>query len=507
MNFPVWDLGFAHGLLIGVVAILHVFVSHFAIGGGFFLVLTEVLARRRNNAELLGYLKTHSRFFILVTLVFGAISGVGIWFTIGLINPAGTSALIRAFVWGWAIEWVFFIVEITAALIYYYGWDRMSAGGHMAVGAIYAGAAWLSMVVINGILSFQMTPGHWIQTHDFWQGFFNPTYFPSLLTRTFFSLGLAGLFALVTGSRIRSPLFRRWLVSYAGFWTIIPLIASVLLSFWWWSAVPTPITDLVAGEMPVSMLVYRIIPTLTIILAALVLIGPLLLPRIVTLPFALLILIGGLVVMGAGEWLREAVRKPYIIFDYMYVNGIRTAEATEIVGQGYLETARWVPATEGLSPEATGEAIFRVACLNCHARDGYNGLRNPVLGWDPEFARGVVKRLEHLRGPMPPWLGTDAEAGAVAAWLVSLNPPESRLEPGVDDRPAFGKRIFESRCAICHTVDGFRPIRELVEGSSAEDLSEYLQDMESDVMPPFTGDDSEQMALAAYLARLGGETR
>ena len=45
MNYPVWDIP-ASGLLIAVIAILHVFVSHFAVGGGLFLVLVERKARR-----------------------------------------------------------------------------------------------------------------------------------------------------------------------------------------------------------------------------------------------------------------------------------------------------------------------------------------------------------------------------------------------------------------------------------------------------------------------------
>ena len=48
MNYPVWDIP-ASGLLIAVIAILHVFVSHFAVGGGLFLVLARAQgpARRR----------------------------------------------------------------------------------------------------------------------------------------------------------------------------------------------------------------------------------------------------------------------------------------------------------------------------------------------------------------------------------------------------------------------------------------------------------------------------
>ncbi len=93
MNYPVWDVAFGAGLPIAAVSILHVFVSHFAVGGGLFLVLTEKRDYRTSDGELLKWLKSHTKFFVLVTVVFGAVSGVGIWFTIGLINPSATSSL------------------------------------------------------------------------------------------------------------------------------------------------------------------------------------------------------------------------------------------------------------------------------------------------------------------------------------------------------------------------------------------------------------------------------
>jgi len=184
MNYPVWEVAFGAGFLIALVAILHVFVSHFAVGGGLFLVLTERRARRNNDEALLGWLKAHTKFFVLVTVVFGAISGVGIWFTIGLIGPTATSNLIHVYVWGWAIEWVFFFVEITAALLYLYGWDKLEGRLHEWFGWVYFIAAFASMVVINGIITFMLTSGSWVENHQFWKGFFNPTFFPSLAFRS-----------------------------------------------------------------------------------------------------------------------------------------------------------------------------------------------------------------------------------------------------------------------------------------------------------------------------------
>ena len=114
-------------IVIAVIAILHVFVSHFAVGGGLFLVLAERKAYREHDASLLAFVRDLSRFFILLTLVFGAITGVGIWFTIGLVHPQATSSLINIFVWAWAIEWTFFVAEI-ALKLYVYRWQFFRDG-------------------------------------------------------------------------------------------------------------------------------------------------------------------------------------------------------------------------------------------------------------------------------------------------------------------------------------------------------------------------------------------
>ena len=60
MNYPIWDLP-APGLLIAFVAIVHVFISHFAVGGGLFLVLTERKARREGDEALLAFIREGQR--------------------------------------------------------------------------------------------------------------------------------------------------------------------------------------------------------------------------------------------------------------------------------------------------------------------------------------------------------------------------------------------------------------------------------------------------------------
>jgi hypothetical protein len=181
MNFPIWELHWAGGgLLIALIAVFHVYVAHFAIGGGLFLVLTEHLAYRRNSQPILDYTKRHTKFFLIVTMVLGGISGVGIWFIISLVSPAATTQLIHTFVFAWAIEWVFFLAEIVALFIYFYTFGKMGRRNHLTIGWLYFFFGWMSLFMINGIIGFMLTPGDWLTTKDFWDGFFNPTFWPAL---------------------------------------------------------------------------------------------------------------------------------------------------------------------------------------------------------------------------------------------------------------------------------------------------------------------------------------
>lgn len=202
MNYPSWELmATGGGFWIALVAITHVFVSHFAVGGGLWLVLTEQRALRKRDDQLLAYVKGHAHFFLLLTMVFGGLSGVGIWWTIALLSPGATSELIHTFVFGWAAEWVCFAAEIVALFIYHYTFGRMRAREHVIIGWYYFVFAWLSLFLINGIIGFMLTPGGWLQGGGFWAGFFNPSFLPSLVMRTMLALMIAGMFGALADRR------------------------------------------------------------------------------------------------------------------------------------------------------------------------------------------------------------------------------------------------------------------------------------------------------------------
>ncbi|HPP54061.1 MAG TPA: cytochrome ubiquinol oxidase subunit I, partial [Thermoguttaceae bacterium] len=197
MHYPWWYVPHVTGpMLIALIATVHVLVAHYAVGGGFFLAVETSFAYRTGNQAYLAYLRRHAQFFILLTVVFGAITGVGIWWTIGLASPLATQVLIQTFVFGWAMEWVFFVLEIVSAFGFFYFWGRLPPAVHKAFGWIYAWAAWISLVLITGITGFMLNPGRWLEAEyrTFWTGFFNPQFLPQVVARTGGALLLSSLY-------------------------------------------------------------------------------------------------------------------------------------------------------------------------------------------------------------------------------------------------------------------------------------------------------------------------
>ncbi len=493
MNYPLWQIGIPGGLLIALVAVLHVFVSHFAVGGGAYLVLLERKANRDNDAGLLDYVRKHSKFFALLTLVFGAVTGVGIWFTIGLVSPEATSSLIHTFVWGWAIEWVFFFVEITSILIYAYGWDRLDRAAHMAVGWVYFVAAWASLAVINGIITYMLTPGRWLQTRAFWSGFFNPTYWPSLVLRTGMSVVLAGMFGLVTGLRPASPVRER-VLRYAGMWILLGTLFLVLPARWYFASFPAEAKTYFTIVLPamrhaVDLGVYA--AGLSFLLAAVFAVAK---PAWLRAPIVAVILLCGLVVMGTGEYTREVARKPFVIGSYIYANDLRLANLATFDANGFAASAKWIDASDQLGQ---GRQIFAMQCGACHSVNGYRAMAPRVEGWSPEFATDILQHLPVLRGTMPPFAGDAHDRAAVGAYLASLSPAGEEPTASVAE---LGHQVFQRRCSMCHTVGGkFRPLS--LAGTDADSIDGLLQQLDSlnPEMPHFQGTERDRKALAVFL--------
>ena len=416
MNYPLWTVNTLDlGALVALIAIPHVYIAHLAVGGGLFLVVTETLGYKWKNLALVDYVKRHTWFFLLLTMVFGGITGVGIWFIISLAQPAATSRLIHEFVFGWATEWVFFIVEIAALLIYHYLFGKLKPKVHLIIGWIYFAAAWLSLVVIHGILSFMLTPGAWLETGSFWDGFFNPGYWPGLVFRTAMALTIAGLFGLVTAVRTQDPKLRTLLARYCAIWISVPFVVMALAGRWYWNA-----SDISIGGGMLRRFWFMEPYNDFIIISSLVLfIGGIAMlirwPRALSAAVVTVLVIIGLGWIGSFEFLRENARKPWIIHNYMYSNSIELDEVETIREEGFIESARWVRKGE---PAKHGEDILRHQCLACHTIDGRRGIKARTAVFDEFGMAAQLTGMGKVLTYMPPFIGTEEEKTILAKYIV-----------------------------------------------------------------------------------------
>ncbi|NCC24500.1 MAG: cytochrome C [Deltaproteobacteria bacterium] len=454
MNYPIWDLTWAGGgLLIAVIAIIHVYIAHFAIGGGLFLILTEKKAYRENSQGILNYTKRHAKFFMIVTMVLGGLTGVGIWFTISLISPAATAALIHTFVFAWAIEWVFFLGEIVAIFIYYYTFGKMQPRNHLLIGWLYFIFAWLSLFMINGIIGFMLTPGDWLATRDFWDGFFNPSFWPALAFRTFIALILAGLYGFVTATWEKDPALREALVRHCAKWLLVPF-AFLLLSGWWYlSILPEGPKAMILGRNPEIMPFFQAFLWISALLFIGGLIMSIRMPAAVKRPMALVLLFIGLMYMGSFEWMREAGRRPYLIHSFMYSNAIIKGTEGDIAKDGYLKSAKWIQHRE-ITPAnelQAGRELFRGQCSACHSIGGPLNDIQPLTAKFSVFGlEAMISGIGKVYEYMPRFAGTAEERRALTGFLVhevngkSVPEPVARPERTAQvDIPPFDPDVDE----------------------------------------------------------------
>ena len=501
MNYPVWDVPIiGNGWVIGGIAIIHILLSHFAVGGGFYLPIAERKALKENRPEWLEHIKGHSKFFLIVTAVFGAVTGVGIWFSIGLSNPEGTSTLIHNFVFAWAIEYTFFLTEICAAAVYYYTWGRVSDRTHLTIGWIYAGSAWLSLVVINGILTFMLTPGAaWLSVagtgHEetmFWPALFNPTYWPSLLLRSVICITLAGLWAFVTASQIdaeKNGELKTQIMRWSVKWLIPGFVMLPFLFAWYVWSIPEGrlqllqlgISTIGAGAftMVTRMALVTVMTSATIIAIAYFFAWRF--PKEFKLSHAVALLMLGLTATAATEYSREMLRKPFVVVDHLYSNGMRIGDVEKVNAEGYLKHSPWVT-NKNRAQWAKLDTLWEAEERQTEAAKAAKAAKTD----DAAPAHDVTP----TPGPLTQALATDADLYA------------SNLHRG--------EMMFRGQCMACHTVAGYRSMRHLLgerdRGAIGNILNMLYEHGDTNpynlYMPPLVGHQSEIQALVDYLDAL-----
>jgi mono/diheme cytochrome c family protein len=436
-HYPVNDFGPAmKGMVIGGVGIVHVFLAQFAIGGGALLCYFQWLAQSGREPLARRFLDGYFKALVLVSFVLGAMTGVAMWLTSIQVSARTIGLMIDEFHWIWATEWLCFAVEICAGYAFYRYGARLSDRARMRLLVLYAVAAWGSLFWIDGILSWQLTPGGWVGTGDVWRGFFNPSFWPSLVYRTLVAATLAALVAiLVINTFDVSRDDRRRLIAKAARF-LAPMALMPLVALWYLATIPDDSRGwLLGGSIAMTMFV-AIAAGASLLVGAYAAFALILRRMYVSGPTAALLLALAFGATAAGEFVREGARKPYTVRQTLYSNSIAPGEVARLRVTGSVSDDPWPLADEeryANSQLALGAKVVRAQCSVCHTMDGANALVHLARGWSADQLRMNIAELQRTKGFMPPFAGTPDEVEAVAQLLLWEEAGAPRAWPVTDD--------------------------------------------------------------------------
>ncbi|MCS7200152.1 MAG: cytochrome ubiquinol oxidase subunit I [Caldimicrobium sp.] len=318
--YPIWEVPvLSASFILGIIATIHILPSHLSTSAMWFNVFIETKAYRENRPELLEFIRKYALLLLVFAYVVGTLSGIGIWFSATVASPRAISGLIHNYVWGWATEWIFFIIEVVGIIVYYYTLGKVDQKTHLKLGWIFAIGSWTTMIIIVGILAFMLSPGKWPETGNFFDGFFNQTYWPQLLMRTSFMFAIAGVYAIVIATTIKNIEVKKYIIRQASYWGLVGMIAGIIFFFLYLKSLPTHNRELL-GILDIDTLKNVIYVCLGFMFLYFIIANRK--PEIINLPVAIL----SIVIIFAGifstERIREMIRKPYIFGTLMYSNQI-----------------------------------------------------------------------------------------------------------------------------------------------------------------------------------------
>jgi mono/diheme cytochrome c family protein len=434
--YPIWEVPYlTAGLILGLIATFHMLPVYLSTSAMWLNVWIERKSLRENRPELMAFVRRYAKLVLIFSYVFGSLSGVGIWFASTVAAPRAISGLIHNYVWGWATEWVFFLIEIAAIYVYYYTLDKVDSKTHLRIGLIFALASWTTMVIIVGILTFMLTPGRWPLTGGFFDGFFNETYWPQLVLRTTSMFAVGSAYALGVAAADKNEKVRMELVRFGCFAGLAGLALGAASFVWYSASLPGPVHANLQALLTPSLRAGMIYPVAGL---------GLLFAGFAAKPSAARPWAGGLALLLAfsGIWsferVRELIRKPYLIPNYMYSNQLVggdlpakgvSSQFPEISRKGILQVAPFVPDELRTINDANrlqaGRLVALIECAACHTLQ-QKGLRPlpEIIGRlgaaGPDEVASVIDANGSM-GFMPPFAGTDAEKRALAEYLLSIS--------------------------------------------------------------------------------------
>jgi hypothetical protein len=435
--YPTWyEPIVGSGWVVALIATFHVLASHTSVGAALLFAYLSHKAYKEDREDLLDFIKKYGLFLLVFTYVAGSITGPGIWYSTTVASPNGIGALIHSFVWKWATEWVFFVIEVVGVYMIVYLVGKVDKKTHMKISLIFGIASLATMVIIVGILSFMMVPGKemWFEEGGYLNGFYGTNTFAQLGMRMAFMFTMTAVVGGIIISGIKDPAFKKEMARKLGWLGIISTLIGAAMFQWYLTSVPGQAILVMENRLP-DYFQASIMAVLAGTLAYFII--TMLRPQTLVQGFAgamtIIILVAGL---WPEETARESMRKPWVAGQYVYSNQVvgRDVPGMDIKSQlptiekvGILKAHPFTPehlkeVNNGNMIQA-GEFIAMTYCSNCHSPSA-TGIR-PLRRYFPdgitqarmeEYVRGVLTTGNIAYMPKMPML--ESEVKALSAFLV-----------------------------------------------------------------------------------------
>ncbi|WP_028486973.1 c-type cytochrome [Thiomicrorhabdus chilensis] len=438
--YPTWyEPAVGSGWVVALIATFHVLASHTSVGAALLFAYLSHKAYREDRDDLLDFVKKYGLFLLVFTYVAGSITGPGIWYSTTVASPNGIGALIHSFVWKWATEWVFFVIEVVGVYMIVYLVGRVDKKTHMKISVIFGIASLATMVIIVGILSFMMVPGKeiWFEEGGYLNGFYGTNTFIQTGMRMAFMFTMTAVVGGIVVAGIKDVAFKKEMARKLGWLGIISTLIGAAMLQWYLTSVPDQALLVMENRLP-DYFVPSIVAVLAGTLAYFII--TMLQPKTLVAGFAgfmtITILVAGL---WPEETARESMRKPWVAGQYVYSNQVigRDVPGMDIKSQlptiekvGILKAHPFTPdelkEVNDSNLIQTGEYIAMVYCSNCHS-PSETGIR-PLHRYFPDgvtqarmekYVKGALTTGNIAYMPKMPML--DSEVKALSAFLVMNN--------------------------------------------------------------------------------------
>ena len=185
---------------------------------------------------------------------------------------------------------------------------------------------------------------------------------------------------------------------------------------------------------------------LTVVVFFLLYLGPYRNPGWLSPGFAGSLCLFGIAAFSTGEFIREAVRKPFVVYNVVLGNQISPDEVPKLRAAGYLDSGVWTraylaehypqtivdgphrrrrapePAAERPHRHRRGPVPISLQRLPRGSRRLFGGGAVACAGRSRELVRLTIEHLEDVFF-MPSWAGTPEEAELITDYLISIQPP------------------------------------------------------------------------------------